>query len=77
MDTSEDESEQEEVATLSSSIEKLPNLLVGDNGRHTVEALPGQGEVVHEPRLISSADLDGCEGSTARLEDVDFDDLAG
>ena len=31
----------------------------------------------HEPRLISSADLDGCEGSTARLEDVDFDDLAG
>ena len=76
MDTSEDEVEAEEVAVLSGSIEKPPDLLGGNNGRHTVE-LPGQEEVWHEPCLISSADLDGCEGSTARLEDVDFDDLAG
>lgn len=41
MDTSEDEVEAEEVAVLSGSIEKLPDLLGGDNGRHTVE-LPGQ-----------------------------------
>ena len=44
MDTSEDEVEAEEVAVLSGSIEKPPDLLGGDNGRHTVE-LPGQEEV--------------------------------
>ena len=44
MDTSEDEVEAEEVAVLSGNIEKPPDLLGGNNGRHTVE-LPGQEEV--------------------------------
>lgn len=76
METSEDE--LEEVAMfLSNGMEKM-NSSVGGDGMHVV-TLPDQGglDICNEPRLASSADLDGCEDIFARLEDVNFDDLAG
>lgn len=76
MDTSEDELEE---VVSNNSMEKVPNLLDGGGGMHTA-TLPGHGQeeldVRHEPQLVSSADLDGCESSD-RLKDVDFDDLDG
>lgn len=76
METSEDE--LEEVAALlsrSTGDSATPDLpLAKGNGMVT---LPDQGELyIHNgPQLVSSADVS--DDSIARLQDVDFDDLAG
>ena len=75
METSEDE--LEEVAMFLSNGMDSP---VDKDGMHVVtspDVDQGGSDICDEPQLVSSADLDGCEGSFARLEDVDFDDLAG
>ena len=78
METSEDE--LEEVAMfLSNGMDKM-NSPVDRDEMHVVtspDVDQGGSDICDEPQLVSSADLDGCEGSFARLEDVDFDDLAG
>lgn len=75
METSEDE--LEEVAMFLSNGMDSP---VDRDEMHVVtspDVDQGGSDICDEPQLVSSADLDGCEGSFARLEDVDFDDLAG
>lgn len=76
MEISEDELE-EVAALLSCGTDDLAGHdLPLDKGSGKV-TLPDQGEIAirNEPQLVSSAD--DCDDCIARLQEVDFDDLAG